>query len=47
LQEYLASVNQYIITFLLKYLWYFNKTEGMGAEKTWQSIEALNLKQLD
>ena len=48
LQEYLASVNQYLITFLLKDKYGVSiKTEGLNAEETWQLIDALNLKQLE
>ncbi len=48
LQEYMASVNQYLITFLLKDKYGVSiKTEGMNAEETWQLIDALNLKQLE
>ncbi len=48
LEEYLASVNQYAITFLLKDKYGVSvKTEGINAEEAWQMVEALNLKQLD
>lgn len=48
LQEYMASVNQYLITFLFKDKYGVSiKTEGMNAEETWQLIDALNLKQLE
>ena len=47
LQEYMASVNQYLITFLLKDKYGVSiKTEGMNAEETWQLIDALSLNQL-
>lgn len=48
LQEYLANVNQYLITFFLKDKYGVSiKTEGMNAEEAWQLIDGLNLKNLD
>jgi hypothetical protein len=48
LQEYLTSVNQYAITFLLKDKYGISiKTEGMNAEEAWQLVDALNFKQLE